>query len=212
MISGPDPRPKRQLMALHRHPHFHFCLRVPLAPSPSATPPGRQSLGPIQPALWASASAGPAGSRDCRPRHRDRPATPRVPGPGPGPPPLGARAKPPRGSPAAASASHPAPRTGTPTLHSPPAGSRKAEAPASPPRPQVGPGRIRPEEVQGPVSGCAIAAWVPGPGFPGRGAGAGWCRGFRGAAGDAAGAGRGGVGARVGSASRAVRNHGGPSA
>lgn len=174
-------------MALHSLPHFRslmfppgsFLLRYPTRPP--------EPEGAWFPKPSASASAGPAGCTE-----RAVPGNPRS-----APPPhvpgavaasAGHEGKTPQQAPPDSPTSRPGPWTRTPHAQltaRPEAGRRKA--PLSRPAHRSAPAWIRPEEVEGPVSGCAIAAWVSGPRLPGRqagGAGRGW--GFRGAAGRAA--------------------------
>lgn len=213
MISRPDPRPKLQLMALHRHPHSRFSLGFPLAHSSSATPPGRQSLGPHSPGPLGLGECGPGGTRGAAaPGDRDRPRHPSRP----------------RGRGRlhwARGRNHPG-ATHRPPVHrtqdlglrpqlsthrQPEAGRRKPwlSRPAHRSAP-VGSG-LRKSRGQFPAA--PLLRGSRDLDFQDAGRGAGWRRGFRGAAGEAARA-RPGLAWRRGwaQASGAVRNHGGPSA
>lgn len=159
-------------MALHRHPPFRYFLKFPppcsfllryrnRLPDPvgrgcTFTPPS------------ASASAGLAGTRTAGGpgESRVRPATSRSR--------LRCRGRLCWARGQNHHSSHPQPPYIAPrTLDSDPcsqlttrpeAGRRKPGL--SRPAHRSAPTWIRPEEVEGPVSGCAIAAWVPGPQLP----------------------------------------------
>lgn len=145
------PARRLKLRALHSHPHFPFLVSSPRSPYPlarlwghasptlrlGARGPGRARTAGVVPATpWAAGAVATSAEH----RGKSAAATPnRLPFTSPG-----------------TKGSDPNSRL----TSRPEAGRRKPRLSQPAHRPALA--RIRPEEVAGPVSGCAIAVWVPG--------------------------------------------------
>ncbi|XP_036082183.1 uncharacterized protein LOC107506372 [Rousettus aegyptiacus] len=144
--------------ALHRHPHFRSLLTFPLVHSSFATRPGQRTLGAAFSRPSALVSAGPSGLAE-----RASPGFPGSPPPHHVPPGAVAASAGHEGKATPAAATSP-PYVAPGTLDSDPYSQLTAKPEAGRRKPQLGrpahrsvPVWIRPEEVEGPVSGCAIA-------------------------------------------------------